>query len=63
MSDVSEHDPEEEGERNDRKQTGVDLSIAGTTISIDEFLECPCNLFMLYIKIDTSLVLMLEGGS
>lgn len=39
MSNVSEHDREQERERYDRKQTGVDFLIRRNTIAVDDSLE------------------------
>lgn len=39
MTNVTEHDSEEEGERNNRKQSRVDLLIFGDTITIHNGLE------------------------
>ena len=38
VSNISEHDSEEEGEGNDGEETGVDLSVSWGTIGIDDFL-------------------------
>ena len=46
MTHISEHHTKEEGEGNYSKDSGVGLFVIGNTISVYNFLKCPCKLIV-----------------
>lgn len=44
MTNITEHDAEQEGECNDCKNTWVNFLVGRNTVSVDDFLENPCDL-------------------
>lgn len=49
MTHISEHDTEEEGEGYASKNGWVNLLVHGHTISVDDFLESPCEFVSLEV--------------
>lgn len=47
MHDVAEHDSEEEGERDDVKDSGIDLLVSWNSVCIHDFLEGPQEIIRL----------------
>lgn len=44
VTNVTEHDREQEGEGDDSKETGVDLLVGGNTVTVHDGLEAICKL-------------------
>ncbi len=43
VTDIAEHDTEQEGERDTRENCWIYFFVDGNTVSVDNFLESPCE--------------------